>query len=324
MKRHWCTYLMLWIGVMGWSSCAEEDLSYPITTVQLPTTLALTDLCFVSPDTGYASAGNLFTEGAMLMTTDRGFTWSLLMPYGTGIHSLAKDGNRFLIGQGGQALHINGSSFSGGGALSQQYYATGWWQWHSMVPLSNGEVLLAGGENFGYGFLHRYSNGNLVLTDTLQHEIRALARTPDGAVHAAGYGTIMRSVDEGHTWEVAPVAGDFFRGVHFPSAEVGYVVGEYGAVYKTTNAGIDWQQVRAGSSVFASTQALLRDVAFVDASEGFLVGTNGTVYRSTNGGSSWKRVKNLALDIDYNAIKIVYGRAYLLGSAGELVMIELE
>ncbi len=196
--------------------------------------------------------------------------------------------------------------------------------WDDLVALPNGDKLLIGGENFGRGYAHRSSNSGFVLQDTFMHELREIVLGADGALHAVGYGTIMRSTDEGHTWTVAPVQGDFFRGIHFPTPQVGYVVGEYGAVYKTTNAGVDWRQCRAGTSVFANPDVLLRGIAFVDENEGFLVGTRGTVFRTTDGGKQWKKVTNLPSELDYMGIAIPFGqRAYLYSLQGIIVGLEL-
>lgn len=316
------TYGLLLLGVLFWSACAKEELNYPTWAVVLPTDLPLTDVHFINRDTGYASAGTLFTQGLVLQTVDRGKTWDSLQIYNTGVYGLTDNGAALWIGEGGQTLHETAL----GPAFATQYnqYGTGeWWNWHDLIVLPNGDCLLAGGENFGRGFLHRLQNGVLSLQDTFIHELRDMVLGADGTLHAVGYGSIMRSLDEGRTWTLAPILGDFFRGVDFPTAQTGYVVGEYGAVYKTTNGGADWRQCRAGTSVFANPEALLRDVAFVDEAEGFLVGTGGTVFWTTDGGQQWRRVSNLPSTLDYQGITIANGWAYLYSTQGTIVGLEL-
>lgn len=315
--------------LLVWSACAKESIDYPIWEVQTPTTLPLTDLHMLNANEGFLSVGDHFSKGLVLTTADGGRTWDTLSTYNTGIRGLSKStASQLYIGESGQVLHQYSYGFSSStpynSSTVQQFNTGGWWSWHSLLELSSGTVLLAGGENFGRGFVHRYTQGQWDSVQTFVHELRDLAQTPDGAVHAVGYGLIVRSTDEGQTWTPAPIEGDFFRGIDFPTADIGYVVGEYGAVYKTTNAGQDWQLCRAGSSVFASPNALLRDLAFRDADEGFLVGTGGLVYRTTDGGKTWKKVENLASGGDYNAVCITQGRAYLLGATGQLTVIELE
>jgi photosystem II stability/assembly factor-like uncharacterized protein len=201
----------------------------------------------------------------------------------------------------------------------------GWWSWHQAVALSNGDALFVGGENFGNGFIHRYeaSTNNFAPSDTFQHELRDVVQTADGILHAVGYGLVMRSDDDGTHWEISRVQGDFFRGVDFPSVDVGYVVGEYGSVYKTTDGGQSWRNCRAGNSLFANPNKLLRDLAFVDEETGFLVGTGSVVYQTTNGGKTWQQLKNLDNKSDYQRIEIQQNRVYLLGHYGQLFWWEL-
>ena len=324
MRWGWMPYLLL-LGSVLLGACAKEDLSYPIQQIQVPTALSLTDLYLLDGQQGYLSGGTHFTNGMVWQTNDGGLTWDSLGAFGTGVYGLAKTPGRLLIGESGQTLHRLPDLFAIN--LAPELYSTaGWWAWHSLALLPSGRVLMAGGENFGRGFLHQYdpSTGAFSLLEERNNELRDLAVTADGAIHAVGHASILRAAQEGDTFTIAPIAGDFFQGIDFPTAEVGYVVGAYGAVYKTTNGGRDWFQCRAGTSVFANPNALLEDVAFVNEQEGFLVGTGGTVFRTTDGGQTWKQVRNLAFDIDYTAIRIQEGRAYLLGKAGKLVRIELE
>lgn len=320
MKRLYC-YGVLLLGLL-WSSCAKETLNYATWTVDLPTNLPLTDVHFISPDSGYASAGNLFTQGAVLETVDGGKNWAVLKQYNTGIYNLT-DNNRYLIvGENGQNLYeipLNNLF-----ATSPNQYSIGnWWRWHDLVSLPNGDALLIGGENFGRGYIHRLKNGTLALQDTFAYELQAVALGGNGILHAVGYGTIMRSSDEGHTWTISPIQGDFFRGVAFPTDQTGYVVGEYGWVYKTTDGGLNWWQCRAGNSIFANPKTLLRDLAFIDENEGFLVGTGGIVFRTTDGGQRWKQVSNLPNAVDYTGITIAYKHAYLYTEQGTIVGIKV-
>lgn len=320
--RHLYTYGLLLLGMLCWSACAKEELSYPIWTVDLPTDLPLTDVHFINRDTGYACTGTLFTQGLVLQTIDQGKTWDSLRTYNTGVYSLVDNGATLIIGEGGQTIHE--TPLDPASATQYNQYATrNWWNWHDLVVLPSGDCLLAGGENFGRGYLHRLQGGALTLQDTFPHELRDMALGGDGTLHAVGYGAIMRSLDEGRTWTLAPILGDFFRGVDFPTAQTGYVVGEYGAVYKTTNGGADWRQCRAGTSVFANPETLLRDVAFINETEGFLVGTGGTVFWTTDGGQRWRRVGNLPSTLDYQGITIAYGQAYLYSTQGTIVGLEL-
>ena len=67
----------------------------------------------------------------------------------------------------------------------------------------------------------------------------------------------------------------------------GYIVGNSGAVYKTTNGGGTWSNI-GGDYPFGSNT--LNGVHFVDASTGYIVGNSGAVYKTTNGGGTWSNI----------------------------------
>ncbi len=64
-------------------------------------------------------------------------------------------------------------------------------------------------------------------------------------------------------------------------ANTGYIVGNSGAIQKTTNGGSTW----IGQSTPGT--ATMHSVSFSDANNGTAVGASGTIYRTTNGGTNW-------------------------------------
>jgi photosystem II stability/assembly factor-like uncharacterized protein len=311
-----CSILIVNIG------CNSEEVSYTSRMYSLPTDLDLSDVYFVNQDTGYVSAGGIFTAGLIFGTEDGGATWDTIDVYGTGVNSLSYQNGIFTASICGQRMYSS-SDFAN---WSFTNASLGWWNWQKHTRLADNRVLLVGGENFGRGFIHLYTpnQGGLILKDTFDHELTDIITTSNRTIHAVGYGLIMKSTDEGNSWIPSAITGDFFRGIDFVDDNTGYVVGEYGSVYKTENGGNSWQSCRGGNSVFADQTKLFRDVAFLNASTGFLVGTNNLFYRTTNGGKVWKRIKNLDGYTDFNAIKIQNGKAYATGQAGNLLIIDLE
>jgi photosystem II stability/assembly factor-like uncharacterized protein len=73
-----------------------------------------------------------------------------------------------------------------------------------------------------------------------------------------------------------------FNAVDFPmSPDIGYVVGDGGAIRKSTDGGASWTPQTSGVSV------TLRGVSFVDEAVGFVVGDSGPILKTTNGGANW-------------------------------------
>ncbi len=75
--------------------------------------------------------------------------------------------------------------------------------------------------------------------------------------------------------------------IQFTSEEVGYVVGNSGTAFKTTNRGKSWQTLTTGF-----TQGL-RDVHFFNADTGIVVGTSGRMAATNDGGLTWLTVPSV-------------------------------
>jgi photosystem II stability/assembly factor-like uncharacterized protein len=69
--------------------------------------------------------------------------------------------------------------------------------------------------------------------------------------------------------------------VHFKDNNIGWAVGEYGTILKTTNGGTNWTTYTSG------TIASLWSVHFTDNNTGWVVGSVGTIIKTTNGGTNW-------------------------------------
>ena len=76
------------------------------------------------------------------------------------------------------------------------------------------------------------------------------------------------------------MAGTLYS-VFFTDASTGWVVGEFGNVLHTVDAGQNWIEQSSGTNVD------LWSVHFVDASTGWAVGEGGTILHATDGGSNW-------------------------------------
>ncbi|MBL0045238.1 MAG: T9SS type A sorting domain-containing protein [Flavobacteriales bacterium] len=70
--------------------------------------------------------------------------------------------------------------------------------------------------------------------------------------------------------------------VEFPRPDAAYIIGDFGYLYKSTDAGISWN-VQYEFGPFAS----LSDLQFINADTGFVRSVQAYNYRTTDGGASW-------------------------------------
>lgn len=75
--------------------------------------------------------------------------------------------------------------------------------------------------------------------------------------------------------------GNQLNCIKFVDANIGYAVGYWGTILKTTNGGALWTSQSSGTAKW------LYSVYFTDANTGYTVGQNGTILKTTDGGTLW-------------------------------------
>jgi photosystem II stability/assembly factor-like uncharacterized protein len=87
-------------------------------------------------------------------------------------------------------------------------------------------------------------------------------------------------------WQVVDVPNGssvFFNRIHFTSNNIGYAIGNGGAMFKTIDRGNNWQSLSTGTNIN------LLGMHFTDDNNGFVVGDSALVLATTDGGQSFVR-----------------------------------
>lgn len=144
------------------------------------------------------------------------------------------------------------------------------------------------------------------------------AQTIGSTVVAVGaYGHILRSADDGRTWEVAAVPTmATLTSVHFPDAQHGWAVGHDAQVLHSGDGGRTWTRQYQGPDL----DAPLLSVLFLDAETGFAVGAYGQYLSTTDGGRNWNPRHIIDQDRHFNRITVgPAGTLYIAGEQGTLL-----
>jgi len=97
-------------------------------------------------------------------------------------------------------------------------------------------------------------------------------------------GEIFKSLGNLFGWTVNAIFPCKVRAMHFTDANFGWVSGDEGHLFKTTNGGNDWTQVPT------NTDVRLRDVYFINSTMGFISGWWGSespFLKTIDGGQIW-------------------------------------
>jgi photosystem II stability/assembly factor-like uncharacterized protein len=92
----------------------------------------------------------------------------------------------------------------------------------------------------------------------------------------------LRTADSANTWTPVLESQNLdFRALSFPSREVGYVLARGGILYKTIDAGINWQALNIGVT------STMNSMYFINDTLGYIAGNSGLILKTRNGGNSW-------------------------------------
>lgn len=134
-------------------------------------------------------------------------------------------------------------------------------------------------------------------------------------------GTVIRTVDSGETWEVAPTPTHAtLTGISFANANpnIGWAVGHDGVILHTRDGGETWtEQFHA-----EDRETVFLDVATIDTTRAIAVGAFGACYTTRDGGRTWQSQKLSDHDAHLNRITLTpEGGIYIAGERGTLLFL---
>lgn len=127
-----------------------------------------------------------------------------------------------------------------------------------------------------------------------KNNLWAVAR--EGGPNGLARSVILHSSDGGRTWErqmvtdwerqLASPAQHFISDIHFVDAEIGWIAGSSGLIFKSTDGGKNWVRQQA------PTQADLDKIQFINANWGWILGDDGrdeaVILHTEDGGLNWR------------------------------------
>ena len=130
-------------------------------------------------------------------------------------------------------------------------------------------------------------------------------------------GHILRSADNGASWELTPTpTRAVLTGVCFPDPQHGWAVGHDAVILHTEDGGRTWTKQYQGTDL----QVSFLDVHFLDAQTGYVVGAYGQFLATADGGRTWTPRTILTDDYFLNRISAAAdGTLYLAGEHGTLL-----
>lgn len=102
------------------------------------------------------------------------------------------------------------------------------------------------------------------------------------------FSTVASSSDHGASWQTTDFKEDaMFNTVQFVDDTHGFITGEFGAVYRTTDSGATWVAENKIPRDFYPYSAL-----FTSPTDGYISGLTGTILATKDAGKSWEKLNN--------------------------------
>jgi predicted CXXCH cytochrome family protein len=102
-------------------------------------------------------------------------------------------------------------------------------------------------------------------------------------------------------WENPLPQGDFLKDASFVDNLHGWVVGQNGAVLRTSDGGVTWTYLDPRVSAAQYSQRDINGVTFADTSRGWIAGAGGLIKRTADGGATWT-TQTVPVAVDLNGI----------------------
>jgi photosystem II stability/assembly factor-like uncharacterized protein len=289
-------------GGISWSQ-VNRDTAYAIFAVY-----------FVDSDTGFVFGAN----GYLSRTTDGGTTWKTqIMDNYIGAYldifnftavTFTDKNTGWLVGTGYDGNEIYKTTDCGRtwvwneqiitpidfSSLNDIYFID---KNHGFIVGSEGAFIKTtnGGTTWQYKNLCEQNPNNVELQS---FSSVYFADTVNGfIVGGEDYKLILKTTDGGESWAEIDSnnSTDHPYKIRFADNNKGWIVGQFGMIYRTTDAGNDWTSQREDKHIFNS-------IYFIDENTGWAVGDSGTIINTTDGGDNWEKQitsNNLVLNSVY-------------------------
>ncbi len=296
-----------------WISCGKTTINLPHQQLDIQTTMNLNSLYFINSDTGFLAAGTVFFDGgAVYQTTDGGENWQAILNSEQAINDVffAAPSQQIYASMFGNKLYKN-QNF---GAWNNLTFL-GWQQFKAAAVNSQGIGFIVSGRNFGEGRIQKIDNQSVVDTGKVfAHELSDIINLNDSTFIAVGYGLLLKTENTGETWQPVDIRGDFYKAVHFATAQIGYIVGEYGSILKTEDAGTNWRKVKRATTI-SNKKNRPQSIYFVSDKIGYVAGKAGLFAKTEDGGENWTYISTDE-NINWNSVFASPTHIFLAGEAG--------
>ncbi len=309
------------IGAFLWIGCQKKDSLIGYNSLNSPVTERIHKLVWLSQDTLFICGGNKNKSGFIYRSTDGGKSWvNVYQSAQKSLYDLFFLNDTTAFCSGDQLLLLRSRN---NGASWEEVIYEFIPEHFNYVPLRcifGDEKLLmfAGGENYDNGAVMWMVDGKLKWVWHFDNEFRAGLNFSHNNYHLLGFGTGYKTMDLGYHYSSTSFKGDFITGTSLINASTGFACGYDGGIYKTDDAGKNWQTLLKPNTLLK--KRIHFNAIHFKNTDGWAVGNTGLIMTSANG-IEWKKTKtNMSSDF-LSVTENPDGDIAITTSLGEILII---
>ena len=322
----WLLFFLFFIGCKK-----QKHVNVSWTKIESGTASDLKSIYFFpSSDTIFVCGGKREANGIVLRSLDAGVTWQTVFESKFGSFNKlyfknTKEG--FVLSD-----FLDIYKTTDGGANWEHCAFTDTVNYNYKVVLRDLQFIndtlafALGGDDFGNGIILKTTdNGahwHTAITE--DHELRAIHFTGATTGFASGYGILLKTTDGGTNWAPTSLSDDFFTGINFTDNTTAYLCGYNGNLYKSIDAGNNWNKFLKGNSLISTRRNHFNCIDFADSETGIAAGEQGYALLTQDAGSTWKIATNES-EASIQEIKFyTLSSGWAVGDGGAIYKFELK
>jgi len=301
-------------------SCKHDVLHLSLESKKIGSNIDIEALSFLTNDTIFLCGGIKSQSGQIFRSCDGGVSWQKIFECNDKLYSMYFfSGNNEALAVG-DCTHVQ-KSYDRGVTWSKKVDCSYLWtndrtSFRKVYFYDNQGGIAIGNQNREHGnAMFSWDRGESWNDVQGPNGLNDWWIFNNDSILAVGYG-IVEEIN--HNWQkgyfgylpkVSPYAftGDYFTGVWFTSSAVGYMSGFNGGIYKSTDGGHQWKDIRKSNSLFTKN-VHFNDILFETESIGWICGVDGVLMKTSDAGNSWQKVET---NTSSNLKNMVYQNASL-------------
>jgi photosystem II stability/assembly factor-like uncharacterized protein len=289
-------FLLLLLFTLFFSCKKSKLATIEWTKINSGTSLDLKSIfSFNLSDTVFVCGGNREKEGIVMRSVDKGNSWqTVLQSNSISFNQLYFKNSQlgFVLGDFADIYKTTDGGNSWKHCVFRDSVSFNFKVVLRSIEFINDSVaFVCGGDDFGNGIILKTTdNGeNWTSIVTEDHELRSLDFVSSLHAFSCGYGLLLESNNGGSTWDTKDFDNEFLTAIHFIDQSTGYLCSFDGSIYKTSNAGSNWEKLLKGNAFLSSKRYHFNCMDVLTNETIMAAGEEGYAMLSQDDGKTWLR-----------------------------------